>query len=160
MPLVVSVLIVLFFLGGGTYLYIKNPQIEKSSDITNVQTYTANDPVFATSPKGIFLERNDALFNSSSFDEMMAISRKYDTEARRSENESLFSEADDDKKDAYFAFAQALMKPSSSFSSISESINGDTATVVAFDEKGQKTTAFFIKEGAEWKIDNIKTVVE
>lgn len=160
MSLLVSILIVLFFLGGSTYLYIKNPEIEKPSDITNVHTYTADDPIFATSPKGIFLERNDALYNAGSFDEMMAVSSRYDTEARRLENESLFKETNNGKKDAYFAFAQSLIKPSSVFTSISESLSGDVATVVAFDEKGQKTTAVFIKEGGEWKIDNINTVVE
>lgn len=161
--MIVSILVVLVVLGGGVYLYVKNPKTdtssnEKSNDVT---TYSADDPVFATSPKGLFLERNTALYNASSFDEMMEVANKYDTEARRAENESLFREANDGKKDSYFSFAQALMVPTEDFTQVAETIDADTntATVTAFDKRKQKTVASFIKENGDWKIIDIKTML-
>lgn len=157
--LILSIVIVLAVVGGGAYLYTKNSEQKDNLDIKDVQTYSVDDPIFANSPKGLFLERNEALYNAGSFDELMSASSKYDTEARKSENEALFKEANKGKKDAYFSFAQALLIPNSSFTSISEKIEGDMATVTALDNKGQKTTAVFIREGGEWKLDDIKTLL-
>ncbi len=159
--MIVSVLVVIVVIGGGVYLYAKNPKINQTTNenITGVETFSADDPVFATSPKGIFLERNQALYDAQSFDEMMAVSRKYDTQARQVENDNLFKSASSEKKDAYFGFAQALMIPNSEYTQISETLEGDTAVVNALDSRKQKTTAFFIKENGVWKIDNIKTML-
>lgn len=160
-PLIVSILVVLAVLGGGVYLYTNKSNVEESNnkELSDVQTYSVDDPVFATSPKGLFLERNTALYNAGSFDEMMEVSKRYDTAARRAENESLFKEANEGKKDAYFGFAQALMVPTSDFTQVAETIDGDTAVVTAFDKRKQKTTASFIKENGEWKVIDIKTML-
>ncbi|MBP6866233.1 MAG: hypothetical protein KBC12_01680 [Candidatus Pacebacteria bacterium] len=160
-PLVISILVVLVVLGGGVYLYTNKSNVEESNkaELSDVKTYSVDDPIFATSPKGLFLERNTELYNAGSFDEMMKVASKYDTEARRAENESLFKEANDGKKDAYFGFAQALMIPTSDFTQVAETIDGDTATVIAYDKRQQKTVASFIKENGEWKMIDIKTML-
>ncbi|MFM7088656.1 MAG: hypothetical protein ACKOW9_03950 [Candidatus Paceibacterota bacterium] len=158
-PLVISILVVLAVIGGGAYLYTSSNDKKLNTEIQDVQTYTIDDPMFATSPKGIFLERNQALYDARSFEEMMAVSRKYDTEARQAENDKVFKAANTEKKEAYFSFAQALMLPNSEYSQISETLEGDTAIVTAFDSRKQKTTALFIKENGAWKIDSIKTML-
>jgi len=163
-PLIASILVVLLVLGGGVYLYANKSNIKESNkggkaELSDVQTYSVNDPVFATSPKGLFLQRNTELYDASSFDEMMKVASKYDTEARRAENESLFREANEGKKDAYFSFAQALMIPTSDFTQVAETIDGDTATVTAYDKRQQKTVASFIKENGDWKMIDIKTML-
>jgi hypothetical protein len=146
--LIISILVVLAVLGGGAYLYTTKSNVKESTnkDLSNVQTYSVDDPVFANSPKGLFLQRNTELYNAGSFDEMMLIASKYDTEARKAENESLFREANTGKKDSYFSFAQALMVPTSDFTQVAETIDADTntATVTAFDKRKQKTVASFI----------------
>ncbi len=152
--LIISIIAVVGVIAGGVYYYKYVPKDETSKE----NTFVVDSKIFATTPKEIFLERNTGLYDAESFDEMMAVSKKYDSVERVKENESLFKEANNSKKEAFFGFAQALMVPTSSFTSVEETVSGDTAQVIAIDSKGNQSTANFVKEGGDWKISEIKVL--
>lgn len=150
--LIISIFVVIGIIAGGVYYYKYVPKVS----VPDENAFVVDSKISANTPKEIFLERNTDLYNAKSFDEMMAVAKKYDNKQRVADNEQLFKEANDSKKEAFFGFAQGLMIPTSSFTKVEEKIDGDTAVVTALDNKGRKSTATFVKENGEWKVSELK----
>ncbi|MEK7588575.1 MAG: hypothetical protein AAB438_02035 [Patescibacteria group bacterium] len=164
--LVVSIIAILA-LGAGGVVYYKstqkssndglssNPE-EKNSDSKSLFG-TLSENMGSLSPKEVFLRRNTEMYNAKSFEEMSSVSKKYDSQREIAENESQFKNANDEKKKAYFGFAQAFLFPTEEITNIKETITGDKALVTA--NKGtKKLEAEIIKENGVWKMDKNKIV--
>lgn len=150
---IIIVVVVLVLIGAGVYYYTNTGK--SNTDNLVVENYGEVENQFeANTPGDIFIKRISETNKAGSFDEIIKIMEKYDSQAQVEEALNMYKEISQEQKDAMYTLFQGFFPNAGSMTNISETIDGDTAIVTA-ETPQFMLTAEFVKENNEWKISDL-----